>query len=289
MDINTTPLIDVMLVLLVMLIITIPIQLHSVNLDMPVGTPPTNSIKPEKIQIDIDENSVVYWQGQAVSAEQLEAKMASIGQLVSQPEDPSRRYKGIAIVVALHILIGWAIVSGTAKNALVALKKPLEAVVIQEVIIPPPPPPPPPKPIKPQEVPRVEAPPPPFVPPPDVAPPATSTAPVVQSVSTPPPTLPVIAPPVLPAPPKPAPNRSDIRVACPTQVQPEMPRRAIQHGTEGVVRAQALIKEGAVKEVTILSGPSVFHAAVRAAMLQYKCTAESGEITATQEFVFKNE
>jgi protein TonB len=44
-----------------------------------------------------------------------------------------------------------------------------------------------------------------------------------------------------------------------------------------------------VKEVTILSGPSVFHAAVRAAMLQYKCTAESGEITATQEFVFRND
>jgi biopolymer transport protein ExbD len=40
MDINTTPLIDVMLVLLIMLIITIPIQLHSVNLDMPVGSPP---------------------------------------------------------------------------------------------------------------------------------------------------------------------------------------------------------------------------------------------------------
>jgi biopolymer transport protein ExbD len=55
MDINTTPLIDVMLVLLVMLIITIPIQLHSVTLEMPVGTPPANAIKPEKIQIDIDE------------------------------------------------------------------------------------------------------------------------------------------------------------------------------------------------------------------------------------------
>jgi biopolymer transport protein ExbD len=54
MDINTTPLIDVMLVLLVMLIITIPIQLHSVTLEMPVGTPPANAIKPEKIQIDID-------------------------------------------------------------------------------------------------------------------------------------------------------------------------------------------------------------------------------------------
>lgn len=219
---------------------------------------------------------------------------------VYKPKDASRRYKGIAIVVALHILIGWAIVSGTAKNALVALKKPLEAVVIQEVIIPPPPPPPPPPPkeIKPKEVPKVEAPPPPFVPPPDVAPPATLTAPVVQAVATPPPTPAVIAPPPPPAPPappppppppKPAVNRSDIRVACPTQVQPEMPRRAIQNGIGGVVRAQVLIKEGVVKEVTILSGPSVFHAAVRAAMLQYKCTAESGEITATQEFVFKNE
>ena len=209
---------------------------------------------------------------------------------VYKPKDASRRYKGIAIVVALHILIGWAIVSGTAKNALVALKKPLEAVVIQEVIIPPPPPPPPPKPIKPQEVPKVEAPPPPFVPPPDVAPPTTLTAPVVQSVATPPPTPAVIAPPPAPPPsPKPAVNRSDIRVACPTQVQPEMPRRAIQNGIGGVVRAQVLIKDGAVKEVTILSGPSLFHAAVKAAMLQYKCTAESGEITATQEFVFKNE
>ena len=217
---------------------------------------------------------------------------------VYKPKDPSRRYKGIAIVVALHILIGWAIVSGTAKNALVALKKPLEAVVIQEVIIPPPPPPPPPKQIKPQEVPKVEAPPPPFVPPPDVAPPATLTAPVVQSVATPPPTPAVIAPPpppapaappAPPAPPKPPPNRSDIRVACPTQVQPEMPRRAIQNGIGGVVRAQVLIKEGAVKEVTILSGPSIFHAAVKAAMMQYKCTAESGEITATQEFVFRND
>jgi protein TonB len=212
---------------------------------------------------------------------------------VYKPKVASRRYKGIAIVVALHILIGWAIVSGTAKNALILIKKPLEAVVIQEVIIPPPPPPP--KEIKPKEVPKVEAPPPPFVPPPDVAPPATLTAPVVQSVATPPPTPAVIvpppppAPPAPPAPPKPAPNRADIRVACPTQVQPEMPRRAIQDQTGGVVRAQVLIKDGAVKEVTILSGPRVFHASVRAAMLQYKCTAESGEITATQEFVFKNE
>jgi protein TonB len=208
---------------------------------------------------------------------------------VYRPKDPSRRYKGIAIVIALHVLIGWGIVSGTAKNALVMLKKPLEAVVIQEVIIPPPPPPPP-KEIKPPEAMKVDAPPPPFVPPPDVAPPATSTAPSIVSVATPPPTPAVIAPPPPPAaPPKPAANRGDLRVACPTQVPPEMPRKAIQDGSEGVVKAQALVKDGVVKEVTILSGPRVFHAAVKAAMMQYKCTADATEILATQEFVFKIE
>ncbi len=207
---------------------------------------------------------------------------------VYKPKDPARRFKGIAIVIGLHLIIGWAIVSGTARNALVALKKPLEAVVIQEVIIPPPPPPPP-KEIKPPEAPKVEAPPPPFVPPPDVAPPVTN-APVIQSVAAPPPTPAVIAPPPPPpAPPKPAANRSDLRVACPTQVPPEMPRKAIQDGSEGVVKASALIKDGVIKEITILSGPRVFHAAVKAAMMQYKCTADSGEIVATQEFVFKLE
>ena len=206
---------------------------------------------------------------------------------VYRPKDPSRRYKGIAIVIGLHLLIGWGIVSGTARNALVALKKPLEAVVIQEVIIPPPPPPPP-KEIKPPEAMKVDAPPPPFVPPPDVAP-AVSNAPSIVSVAAPPPTPAVIAPPPPPAPAKPAANRSDIRVACPTQVQPEMPRKALQDGSEGVVKAQALIKDGAVRDVTILSGPRIFHAAVKAAMMQYKCTVDSGEILATQEFVFKIE
>ena len=207
---------------------------------------------------------------------------------VYRPKDPSRRYKGIAIVIALHLLIGWGIVSGTAKNALVMLKKPLEAVVIQEVIIPPPPPPPP-KEINPPEAMKTDAPPPPFVPPPDVAPQVTSNAPAITSVATPPTTTAVIAPPPVAAPPRPAPNRQDLRVACPTQVPPEMPRKAIQDGSEGVVKAQALVKNGSVQDVTILSGPRVFHAAVKAAMMQYKCTADATEILATQEFVFKIE
>lgn len=104
MDINTTPLIDVMLVLLVMLIITIPIQLHSVNLDMPVGAPPTNNIKPEKIQIDIDENSIVYWQGLPVSAAEMESNMDTIAQLPVQPEVHIRPNKGSKYAVFANVL-----------------------------------------------------------------------------------------------------------------------------------------------------------------------------------------
>jgi biopolymer transport protein ExbD len=87
MDINTTPLIDVMLVLLVMLIITIPIQLHSVNLNMPVGQPPPSEVKPEVVKIDIDEKSVVYWQGVALANRaELEAKMEAAAARPLQPE-----------------------------------------------------------------------------------------------------------------------------------------------------------------------------------------------------------
>ncbi len=211
-------------------------------------------------------------------------------QYTYRPKDPGRTYRGIAIVVVIHVLLAWAVVSGTAKKGLEIIKKPLEAVVIQEVIIPPPPPPPV-KEIKPPEVkaPKVEAPPPPpFVPPPEVAPQQT-TAPAIASVATPPTTPAVIAPPVAETPAPAKPSRSDIGVACPTQVAPEMPKRAVQDGTFGVVRAQALIRDGAVREVTVLSGPRVFHAAVRAAMMQYRCTNESGEVLATQEFNFKIE
>ena len=200
--------------------------------------------------------------------------------------DPTRRTIGWVVVVLVHILVGWALVTGTARKGLEIIKKPLEAAVIQEVIIPPPPPPPP-KEIKPPEpkAPKNEAPPPPFVPPPEVTPPVTS-APTIQSAPTPPPAPVVIAPP--PAPAAPA-GRQEMGVACPTQVKPEMPRQAIKEGVEGVVKAQALIRDGAVREVTILSGPRVFHATVRNAMMQYRCISGSGDIIATQEFGFKIE
>ncbi len=104
MDINTTPLIDVMLVLLVMLIITIPIQLHAVNLEMPVGIPPDNLVKPEKVQIDIDEKSIVYWQGLPVTAQELDEKMNLVAQLPVQPEIHLRPNKDCQYAVFANVL-----------------------------------------------------------------------------------------------------------------------------------------------------------------------------------------
>lgn len=209
-----------------------------------------------------------------------------------EPRDPSRRLKGIVIVVVLHALLAYALVSGLARKELNPVKKPLAAVVIQEVTIPPPPPPPPKKVAQRSEAPKVDTPPPsvspPAVAPLAVAPPLTSNAPVIQTASTPPPTPAVMAP----APPVPTatgPKRTGIGLACPHQVPPEMPRRALQEGTEGVVKAQIHIKNGRIVDVTILSGPRVFHAAVKAAIMQYNCVTDGDEVIATQEFNFKIE
>jgi biopolymer transport protein ExbD len=105
-DINTTPLIDVMLVLLVMLIITIPIQLHSVNLNMPTGNPPPPLVLPEVVKLDIDPTSVVYWNGEAVADRAtLEEKMTAAAAQAVQPEvhlrpDKRAKYAVVAGVMA---------------------------------------------------------------------------------------------------------------------------------------------------------------------------------------------
>jgi biopolymer transport protein ExbD len=105
-EINTTPLIDVMLVLLIMLIITIPIQLHAVNLNMPVGNPPPPLVKPEVVRIDIDAAGSVRWNGEAlVGATELESRLQAAAAQAVQPElhvrpDRSVAYKTVASVLA---------------------------------------------------------------------------------------------------------------------------------------------------------------------------------------------
>jgi len=109
-DINTTPLIDVMLVLIIMLIITIPIQLHSVNLNMPAGTPPPPTAEPVVVTIDIDFDGTVLWNGEVLGdaladRSALETRLAQAAAVPDQPEVHIRpnklvEYKSVAAVLA---------------------------------------------------------------------------------------------------------------------------------------------------------------------------------------------
>ncbi len=106
MDINTTPLIDVMLVLLIMFIITIPIQLHSVNVNMPVGDPPRSQVEPVKIRLDINEESKIFWDAQqVVDATDLENRLRGAATSPDNPvliirPDKRARYETVAHVLA---------------------------------------------------------------------------------------------------------------------------------------------------------------------------------------------
>jgi biopolymer transport protein ExbD len=104
-DINTTPLIDVMLVLLVMLIITLPIQLHSVNLNMPTGNPPPPKVLPEVVKIDIDGSDTVYWNGVAIpDRETLENNIRAAAAQSVQPEVHLRPDKNSKYAVAAGVM-----------------------------------------------------------------------------------------------------------------------------------------------------------------------------------------
>jgi len=105
-EINTTPLIDVMLVLLIMLIITIPVQLHAVNLNMPTGTPPPPAKEPVVVTIDIDFDGTVLWNGETVpDRATLESRLSQAAAQPDQPEVHIRpnklvEYKSVAMVLA---------------------------------------------------------------------------------------------------------------------------------------------------------------------------------------------
>src|SRR5215475_5720818 len=106
-DMNTTPLIDVMLVLLVMLIVTIPIQTHAVKLDLPPPTPPppNNAPPPVVVNLEIDFDGTPIWNGSPVSSRaQLDRYFTDIAAQIPQPEvhlRPNRLAKYDAVARAL--------------------------------------------------------------------------------------------------------------------------------------------------------------------------------------------
>jgi len=103
---NITPLIDVLLVLLVMLIITIPIQLHSMNMELPVGLAPPPVTEPLVVKIDVDASSRIFWNGEPLANRaSLEQRLTQAARQAEQPEihvQPERAtaYDTVAAILA---------------------------------------------------------------------------------------------------------------------------------------------------------------------------------------------
>jgi len=108
MDMNMTPLIDVLLVLLIMFIITIPIQTHAVKVDLPVNDPRQQKppVDPEKNKVSIDPAGVVSWNGAPVDEVTLRQYLDTSAAMNPEPElhfqpDPSARYEVVDRTLAV--------------------------------------------------------------------------------------------------------------------------------------------------------------------------------------------
>ena len=106
MDMNTTPLIDVMLVLLIMFIITIPVQTHAVKIDLPIPTDSKSNVDPEKNKVMIDPAGTITWNGSPVDLAQLAQYLEQTKALPVEPElqvqpDPYARYIVVDRVMAV--------------------------------------------------------------------------------------------------------------------------------------------------------------------------------------------
>lgn len=183
-----------------------------------------------------------------------------------QQRNPGKHITGIGIVIALHLVLGWALVTGLAQRMIEVIKAPIETKIIEETKPPEPPPPqnlPPP--------PKFAPPPPSFVPPPEVVvnPPPTPAPTITTTIVVPPPAPPVRiappAPPVVvaapPAPPAP-PVRTEPRLDFNVCEKPEYntaTRRAEAQGT--VVVVYTMDTNGVIAEATVekSAGPSREH------------------------------
>jgi biopolymer transport protein ExbD len=104
-EINVTPLVDVMLVLVIIFIITAPLLTHGIKIDLPKASSTANPEKPETVTLSLDEKGKVYWNDQPVEDAQLSAKMAEAAAKQPQPElhlraDQNTRYQKLAEIMS---------------------------------------------------------------------------------------------------------------------------------------------------------------------------------------------
>ena len=110
-EINMTPLVDVMLVLLIIFIITVPVMKHAVNIDLPRATNQPQDIKPETIRLSVDADGSYFWNEGKVDDTTMEAQLKAAAAQNPQPElhirgDKSVRYERVAQAMAAAQVAG---------------------------------------------------------------------------------------------------------------------------------------------------------------------------------------
>jgi periplasmic protein TonB len=161
--------------------------------------------------------------------------------------NPGKKFTGLAVVILLHVLVIYALVTGLARKMVEVIKQPIETKIIEEVKPPPPPPdnPPPPPP-------KMAAPPPPFIPPPEVQVAVTPPPNAIQATTAVKPENPTFQRPQPPVTAGTGPARVNAVVDFSTCAKPEYPRNSQRNEEQGTVTLRFLIAlDGSVKEANV--------------------------------------
>ncbi len=100
-EINMTPLVDVMLVLLIIFIITVPVLTHSVKVDLPRADNTPNEIKPDTINLAVTESGAIHWNETTVTVDELEQRLQA---LATQQPQPEIHLRGARTVAYEHVV-----------------------------------------------------------------------------------------------------------------------------------------------------------------------------------------
>jgi protein TonB len=208
----------------------------------------------------------------------------------AQAAQPGGKSTGLAVTIAVHLVVAYLIVSGMGRTIVNIVQKPLSVSLIEEIKPPPEVIPDLPMPIP--KLPQVFAPPPPFVPPSEVS----VQAPPVQDViatSREPATAPAPALPAAPVAPAAAPQPVNVALACPNHMEVRSrlpyPAQAQRMGLSGeVVMAFTVGTSGKIDDVTVVkSSNALFNSAAADAVSQLHCLGQGREVRVRVPFLFR--
>ncbi|AJY40519.1 energy transducer TonB [Burkholderia humptydooensis] len=224
--------------------------------------------------------------GLAVSNDGL-ARLGRVREFGNKQQNPARRFGGLAIVLALHVVLVYALLNGLATKVVQVIQHPIETRIIEPVK----PPPPPPMPTVKLPPPKFAPPPPPFVPPPEV-PVQAPLQPTITHQAAPVPSAPAVQAPVA-APPAPAKAVShEVGVVCPNsdQIRASMqyPKEAQENNVTGDVTIEFVVDaQGHItNERVAQSADPVLDRAAFNAVRQFKCLAQGQPVRVQVPFSF---